>query len=137
MPIIILGATTLIAGYSLDWAGITPIIKRIATSSFTLASGGWCLLALAALYYWIDVLNHKKRLLFFTIVGMNSIFIYIFFEIVVHRWLFGYSNTIVNGILSPTGLSHTLIMIISALTLFTFQWYLCYWLYKKKIFFKV
>ncbi|HXS58516.1 MAG TPA: hypothetical protein VN726_20450 [Hanamia sp.] len=136
-PIIILGAITLIGGYSLDWAGITPIIKRIATSSFTLASGGWCLLALAALYYWIDVLNHKKRLLFFTIVGMNSIFIYIFFEIVVHRWLFGYSNTIVNGVLSPTGLSHTLIMIISALTLFTFQWYLCYWLYKKKIFFKV
>ena len=46
-PVIILGVITLIAGYSLDLAGITPIIKRIATSSFTLASGGWCLLALA------------------------------------------------------------------------------------------
>ena len=136
-PVIILGIITLIAGYSLDLAGITPIIKRIATSSFTLASGGWCLLALAALYYWIDVLNHKKRLSFFTIVGMNSIFIYLFFEIVVHRWLFEYSNTIVNGVLSPTGLSHTVILFISALTLFGVQWYLCYWLYKKKIFFKV
>lgn len=136
-PVILLGAITLIAGYSLDLTGITPIIKRIATSSFTLASGGWCLLALAALYYWIDVLKHNKRLGFFTIVGMNSIFIYLFFEIVVHRWLFEYSNTIVNGVLSPTGLSHTIIMIISALTLFALQWYLCYWLYKKKIFFKV
>lgn len=136
-PIIILAILTLIAGYGLDILGLTPIIKRIATSSFTLASGGWCLLALAFLYFWIDVLNHKKFLSFFTIVGMNSIFIYLFFEIVVHRWLFDYSNTIVNGVISPIGLSNTVILIISALTLFMVQWYLCYWLYKKKIFFKV
>jgi len=136
-PIIIFGVITLIAGYALDISSITPIIKRIATSSFTLVSGGWCLLALAFLYFWIDVLDHKKFLSFFTIVGMNSIFIYLFFEIVVHRWLFDYSNTIINGVISPTGLSQTAIMIISALVLFMFQWYLCYWLYKKKIFFKV
>ena len=136
-PIIIFGIIILIAGYALDISGTTPIIKRIATSSFTLVSGGWCLLALALLYFWIDVLNHKKYLSFFTIVGMNSIFIYLFFEIVVHRWLFDYSNTIVNGVLSPTGLSEIPIAIISALTLFALQWYLCYWLYKKKIFFKV
>jgi predicted acyltransferase len=136
-PVIIFGLITLIAGYALDISGVTPIIKRIATSSFTLASGGWCLLALAFLYYWIDVLDHKKFLRFFTIVGMNSIFIYLFFEIVVHRWLFDYSNTIVNGVLSPTGISEAAIMIISALVLFMLQWYLCYWLYKKKIFFKV
>jgi predicted acyltransferase len=136
-PVIILGLLTLIAGYGLDFAGITPIIKRIATSSFTLASGGWCLLALAFFYFWIDVLNHKKFLRFFTIVGMNSIFIYLFFEIVVHRWLFDYSNTIVAGVISPTGLPDALILIFSALVLFMLQWYLCYWLYKKKIFFKV
>jgi predicted acyltransferase len=136
-PIIIFGIITLIAGYALDISGITPIIKRIATSSFTLASGGWCLLALAFLFFWIDVLSHKKFLSFFTIVGMNSIFIYLFFEIMVHRWLFDYNNTIVNGVISPTGLSEPAIMIISALVLFMIQWYLCYWLYKKKIFFKV
>jgi predicted acyltransferase len=136
-PIIIFGVITLIAGYALDISGVTPIIKRIATSSFTLASGGWCLLALAFLYYWIDVRDHKKFLSFFTIVGMNSIFIYLFFEIVVHRWLFDYSNTIVKGVISQTGISEAAIMIISALVLFMLQWYLCYWLYKKKIFFKV
>lgn len=83
------------------------------------------------------MLDHKKFLRLFTIVGMNSIFIYLFFEIVVHRWLFDYSNTIVNGVISPTGLSDAAIMVISALVLFMVQWYLCYWLYKKKIFFKV
>lgn len=63
-PIIIFGLITLLAGYTLDFTEVTPIIKRIATSSFTLASCGWCLLALAFLYYWIDVLDHKKFLRF-------------------------------------------------------------------------
>ena len=57
---IIWGIAVLIAGYGLDIAGITPIIKRIATSSFTLASLGWCLLGLAFCYWWIDIRNHKN-----------------------------------------------------------------------------
>lgn len=135
--IIIFGAVTLILGYALDFSGITPIIKRIATTSFTLVSGGWCLLGLALLYGWIDVLQHKRYLQFFFIVGMNSIFIYVFFEIVVSRWLHGYTNVIVNGLLSPLGLAENLIYIMASLVLFAIEWGLCFWLYKKKIFFKV
>ncbi|MEO5648827.1 MAG: DUF5009 domain-containing protein [Ginsengibacter sp.] len=135
--IVILGTLALLAGYVLDIAGITPIIKRIATSSFTLVTGGWCLLALAFLFFWIDVRKHKRFLSFFTIVGMNSIFIYLFFEIVVSRWLYEYVNVIVKGVISPIGISQNAILIFASLTLFALQWYLCYWLYKKKIFFKV
>jgi len=135
--IIIFGILALLIGYGLDIAGITPIVKRIATTSFTLVSGGYCLMLLAFLYFWIDVLNHKRWLLFFTIVGMNSIFIYLFFEIVVSRWLYDYINTIVVGVISPTGISPSAIMIISAFTIFMFEWFLCFWLYRKKIFFKV
>ena len=72
---ILWGIISLVAGYGLDMAGITPIIKRIATSSFTLASLGWCLLGLAFCYWWIDLLNHRKYLKLFIVVGMNSIFI--------------------------------------------------------------
>ena len=124
-------------GYGLDIAGITPIIKHIATTSFTLASGGWCLLGLAFLYGWIDVLNHKRFLNFFLIVGMNSIFIYVFFEIVVQRWLYDYINVIVNGLMSPIGIVENAINIITSLVVFTIEWSLCFWLYKKKIFFKL
>jgi len=130
-------AVTLILGFGLDWAGITPIIKRIATSSFTLASGGLCLLGLGILFWWIDLLHHKKFLKFFLIVGMNSIFIYVFFEIVVSRWLGDYLDVIVNGVISPIGFSHNFINIVASLVIFAVEWSLCYWLYKKKIFFKV
>ncbi|MEO8720253.1 MAG: DUF5009 domain-containing protein [Ginsengibacter sp.] len=135
--IVVLGFTILILGFALDMAGITPIIKRIATTSFTLASGGWCLLGLAFLYWWIDVLKHKKFLNFFIIVGMNSIFIYIFFEIIVSRWLYEYIHVIVNGVISPTGLTEQVINLATSFVVFAIEWGLCYWLYKKKIFFKI
>src|SRR6185295_2889031 len=91
--LVVCGMLCLALGFGLDMT-ITPIIKRIATTAFTLASGGWCLWGLAACYGWIDVMNHKKHLAFFTIVGMNSIFIYLFFEIVGHRWFTGYVGAI-------------------------------------------
>jgi|SRR4030095_8389899 predicted acyltransferase len=127
----------LAAGYGLDFAGITPIIKRIATSSFTLASLGWCLLGLAFCYWWIDILNHKKYLKFWTVVGMNSLFIYLFFEIVGSRWFNGYIGAIVNGLLAFLHTPGMLSNIIASLCIFALEWSLCFFLYKRKIFFKL
>jgi len=124
-------------GYILDLAGITPIIKRIATTSFTLASLGWCLLAMAAVYWWIDQKNHKNGLLFFTIVGMNSIFIYLFFEIVGSRWFNGYVTALSGGVLQWIHTPQALSAIISSLCIFFLEWGLCYFLYRKGIFFKL
>lgn len=127
----------LVVGYGLDSIGADPIIKRIATPSFVLVSSGWCLLALMFFYWWIDIRDHKKHLQFFTIVGMNSLFIYLFFEIVGHRWFNGYINTLCNGLL---GFVHTPLLlsnIIASLCIFGLEWGLCYFLFKKKIFFTV
>ena len=131
------GLLTLALGYTLDLAGITPIIKRIATSSFTLVSLGWSLWILALCYWWIDVRDHRQRLEFFTIVGMNSIFIYLFFEIVGHRWFNGYIYAIAGGLLKLVHTPDILSGIICSLCVFGLEWGLCYFLYKKKIFFKL
>jgi predicted acyltransferase len=121
------GVITLALGYALDWTNITPIIKRIATSSFTLVSLGYSLLLLALFYWWIDVKDHRRHLEFFTIVGMNSIFIYLFFEIIGDRWFNGYVGAL-------TSWAHP---IITSLIIFACEWGLCYFLYRKKIFFRV
>lgn len=135
--LLVSGLLTLVVGYIMHFTGITPIIKRIATSSFTLASGGWCLLALGMLYWWIDLFNHKKYLQFVVVVGMNSIFIYLFFEIVGHRWFNDYIGAITNGLMSmvnmPTGLMH----ILTSLIIFALEWYMCWFLYRRNIFFKL
>ncbi|MBN8860641.1 MAG: DUF5009 domain-containing protein [Sphingobacteriales bacterium] len=127
----------LVAGFALDWLHITPIIKRIATSSFTLASLGWCLLGLAFCYWWIDIKDHKKNLLFFTVIGMNSIFIYLFFEIVGHRWFNDYVGAVTNGLMSMAHFPQLLMDLITCLTIFALEWGMCYFLYKKKIFFRL
>jgi len=131
------GFAALVIGYGMDWTMITPIIKKISTSSFTIASGGWCLAALALCYWWIDVRDHRKYLKFFTIVGMNPIFIYLFFEIVGHRWFNGYVGAITNGLMEMIHVPENLMLIITALIIFALEWYLCYFLYKKRIFFKL
>ncbi len=131
------GFITMAAGYVLDVAGITPIIKRIATSSFTLATLGWCLLALALIYWWVDIRQHKKHLRFFTVIGMNSIFIYLFFEIVGHRWFNDYVGSFSNGLMTIAGVEVHLMNIITSLFIFMLEWLLCFWLYRKNIFFKL
>lgn len=134
--LILFGISCLMLGYFMDWT-ITPIIKRIATSSFTIVSGGWCLLGLAACYWWIDIKNHRKHLEFFTIVGMNSIFIYLFFEIVGARWFNEYVAAITNGLMSFVHVPRGLMLISTSLSIFALEWGMCYWLYRKKIFFKL
>ena len=127
----------LIAGFGLDWLHVTPIIKRIATTSFTLASLGWCLIGLAFCYWWIDIRDHKKYLQFFLIVGMNSIFIYLFFEIVGSRWFNEYITIIATNVFSWFSTPETLSNILASLCIFALEWVMCWFLYKKKVFFKL
>ncbi|MGB5271278.1 MAG: DUF5009 domain-containing protein, partial [Eudoraea sp.] len=74
--LIVAGILGLIIGYGLS--PVTPIIKRISTSTFVFASGGWSVLALALCYWLIDIKKYQKGVLFFAIVGMNPLFIYLF-----------------------------------------------------------
>ena len=127
----------LIIGHVLDLTHITPIIKRISTSSFTIVSLGWCLLAFGACYFFIDMKGKHNNLLFFNVLGMNSIFIYLFFEIPGGRFLNPYINEIFSGIAQLTNLPNTTMAFASCITIFLVEWYLCYFLYKKKIFFRI
>jgi predicted acyltransferase len=136
-PLIVWAIVCLILGYGLDLAGITPIIKRIATSSFTLASLGWCLLMLTLSYWWIDIKRHRRNLEFFTIVGMNSLFIYLFFEIVGSRWFNEYVGQITNGLMGFINMPKLPMLIITSLCIFALEWLLCYFLYRKKIHFRL
>ena len=134
--LIIAGISALIIGYSLDLLNITPIIKKIATSSFVFASGGWTILVLAFCYWLIDV---KKRFLkgsrFFIIVGMNSIFIYLFFQLGGAGWISRILNPFSELLFSWSG--ELMVGVINSLAVWAALWYICYWLYKNKVFVKI
>lgn len=109
-----------------------PIIKKICTTSFTLYSTGWVLLMLLAFYWIIEVKGYRKWTFPLVVVGANSIFIYSL-DIVLRSWLnravgvftFGYEWI---GTFAPVAQSCTVLLV---------MWYLCYWLYKRKIFLKL
>jgi len=135
--LIIAGFIGLVAGYGLDLLGLTPIIKRISTSSFVLVSGGWALLALAFFYWLVDMKKQQSWAFAFIVVGMNSIFIYLFAEVLAHRWLYGFIEIFNVGFLKPLGISDAILGIVTALLTLGAMWYLCYFLYNKRVFFKI
>ncbi|MEN9571444.1 MAG: hypothetical protein RL172_2675 [Bacteroidota bacterium] len=135
--LVLAGIAALAAGLVLNGLAITPIIKRIATSSFTLAAGGWVLLWMALLYWITDVKQYKQYAWIFVVVGMNAIFIYLFFETVGVQWLNKTIAIFVKGFVGYTGLAEGWLNIITAIVSLWVEWHICYWLYKKKIFFKL
>lgn len=129
----IVGTCGVLGGYALSF--YIPMIERISTSSFVIFSGGWCVLAMAFSYWFIDILNCKKIGHFFAIVGMNPIFIYLFTSLGGRQLLtrmarpftyrlFIWSNDIV-------------IDMVTILAVAFMVWYICYFLYKRKIFLKL
>lgn len=131
--LVIAGLIGVIAGYALD--PVTPIIKRICTSSFILVSGGWTILSLAFWYWFIDMKKQKNWSKFFVIVGMNPLFIYLFANL-------GGSGFIEHMLHPFTGLffgwtGNLSSEILTSLTVLAVLWYMCYWLYRKKIFIRI
>ncbi|RPI00495.1 MAG: DUF5009 domain-containing protein [Calditrichaeota bacterium] len=133
----IAGLLALVIGYGLDWTGVTPIIKRICTTSFVIASGGWCLVTLAFFYWLVDIHQVKKGFIFFTIVGMNPIFIYLFAQTLGGQWFNGFVAIFSGGFMSGLGVAQPMTALFNAMVILALEWYLCYWMYKKNIFIRI
>lgn len=133
----IAGVAGLVLGFGLDRAHFSPIIKRISTSSFALASGGWVLLILAFVYWLVDVKQANKYAWVFTVVGMNAIFIYCFFETVGNQWFNGAVGVFVSGAADLVGIRVPVAALMSAIITLLAEWGICYWLSKNNVFIKI
>jgi predicted acyltransferase len=135
--LLVSGGILLLLGFGLDWTHITPIIKRIATSSFVLASGGYVVLFLSVCYWRVDMKKHRRFLFLFNLFALNSIFIYLFNEIVGDRWFTGYILTITNSLFGMVHLPVVTAAILGSLVVFGLETGLLLFLYRKKIFFRL
>jgi predicted acyltransferase len=131
--LVIAGVIGVVVGYALN--PITPIIKRICTSSFVIASGGWTVLALAFSYWIIDMMKIQKWAKFAIIVGMNPLFIYLFCNVGGGRMVYNIVKPFSMGLLGWTG--DLSAKIITALITLYLLWYITYWMYKRKIFIRI
>ena len=80
------GFLCLAVGYALSL--FVPIIFKLVTVSFILLSAGWASLMLLIFYYAIDYRGFRKWTLPFVVIGSNSIFVYMFADLVpLRRWV--------------------------------------------------
>lgn len=134
---VISGLSMLIVGYTLDLSGISPVIKRICTSSFIFISGGWTILAMTFLYWIMDLKKKNQWGFFFILFGINPIFIYMFSQTVGYQWFNDYGHIFVSGVFGFVGLSEKVIWVINSIFVIGVEAYILYFLYKQKIYFKI
>ncbi len=110
-----------------------PMVKRLWTPSFALFSAGWVIVMLMAFYWVIEVKQIKGWTFPFLVFGMNSIFIYSLAQIGIKGWLNrGLSAFTGNfAVLGDLGIVLQHVLVLGGL------WYICYWLYQRKAFFKL
>ena len=108
-----------------------PIIKKCWTSSYNLFAGGISFMLMALFYLVIDVLKREKWSFYFRVIGMNSIFVYLFVRFInvesLVRSILGWSTAIFGDALE----------IVPLLGYLALVWGLLYFMYKKRIFIKV
>ncbi|MDX9882027.1 MAG: DUF5009 domain-containing protein [Prolixibacteraceae bacterium] len=124
-----IGAILVVVG--LAFSPFYPIIKKCWTSTFNLVAGGISFLLIALFYMLIDVLRWQRWSFYFRVIGMNSIFVYLFVRFVnvggIVPYFFGW--TVI--------LPEVAAQLISYIAYLTLVWGLLYYMYKKEIFFRV
>ncbi len=119
-------------GIGVLWGQCFPIIKNLWSGSFVLLTAGLSLLLLTLFYTVIDCIGLKKWAIIFIVVGVNPITIYMANRI-IH---FGHTaNFMFSGLIQKVPQQHhsTLYWVSVLLA----EWLFLYFLYRKKIFFKV
>ena len=124
------GVFLLVVG--LLWSLVFPINKNLWTSSFVCVVGAYSIWIFLLFYFIIDVLELRRWTLFFTVIGMNSITIYLAQAFVRFSFtsekIFGGTIGLLPETAQPFG---------SAIAYILVCWFFLYFLFKKKVFLKV
>jgi predicted acyltransferase len=109
-----------------------PIIKSCWTTTFNLLAGGISFLLIALFYLIVDHWKFRKWAFYFRVIGMNSIFVYLFVRIVdvepIAKFFTGW-------LAKPAGeQAGQLITVFGGLAVI---WLVLYFLYKKEVFVRI
>src|SRR5258706_3858035 len=122
-------------GILLGWSGVCPIVKRIWTPTWTLFSGGWCLMILAGFYLITDVRGRKRWTFPLIVIGMNSIAAYCIahlFEGLISKNLATHLGRDSFNLLGPACEP-----LLRGALILTVMWLLLYWMYRRKLFLRI
>ena len=114
------------------WGRWLPVNKNLWTGSFVCITAGWSLLLLALFHYVIDVRGHQRLAYFFTVIGANSILIYLAGHVIdfglATDFFFG---GLLNKLNDPTA------EVLWQVGFIVVEWLVLWQLYKRRIFLRV
>jgi predicted acyltransferase len=129
------GIAGLGTGLLLGALGVCPIVKRIWTPSWTLYSGGWCLLLLAGFYLILDVWNRRSWAFPLVVLGVNSIAAYL----IAHLFVEFISKTLPlhlgRQVFATFGEAYEPLLLGAGVLLI--EWLILWWMYRRKVFLRV
>ena len=131
----VMGIGCLAIGFAAGHFGVCPIVKRIWTPSWTLYSGGWCFLILAAIHLVCDGIRFDRWAFPLIVIGANSIFIYC-----VHGL---WKNFIMQSIKTHLGqdifktFGNNFEPLVAGAAVIVVYWLILFWMYRRKIFLRI
>ena len=133
--LVVAGVALTLAGLVFQWLHISPIVKRIWTSSYTLYSGGLVILMLAGFYALIEWKGWKRWAFPLLVIGANSIAIY------VMSWTIeGFISSALVRHLGPAPFAifgAPFEPVLRGLGVLLVFWGILYWMYRRKIFLRI
>ena len=122
----IVGASCFLAGWALS--PIVPVIMKLWTTSYGLASAGVACLEFLVFFWIIDVRGYRKWTITFVVFGSNAIFIYMFASLIpLPEWVSIFTQGL--GGLWP----HAEPLLTSVFVLGV-EWLMLFWMHTRRIF---
>ena len=131
----IAGVIGLAAGASLGWFGICPVVKRIWTPSWTLFSGGWCMMFLAVFYALMDIRKWKGWAFPLMVIGANSIATYCISHLFEKFIVQNLATHFGKNIFLPLGEPYE--PVVRGAWILLIMWAVLFWMYRRKIFLRI
>lgn len=129
------GVGGIVLGAALHALGICPIVKRIWTPSWTIFSGGWVVLMLAACYWVVDLKGYRRWAFPLIVVGMNSIAMYVLVHVATDYMT--RSFLIHFGPRPFNAFGEAFAPILLGATALTIFWVILLWMYRQRVFVRI
>lgn len=133
--LLIAGLAGLAVGGLLHVTGINPVVKRIWTPAWTLFSGGWCLLLLAAFCWVIEMRGYRTWAFPLVVIGLNSIAAYLLAHLLEPFIVESFQIHLGRSIFASLGAA--LEPLVRGIVVLTVYMLILLWMYRRKIFLRI
>jgi predicted acyltransferase len=133
--LLVAGVIGIAAGALLHGAGINPVVKRIWTPAWTLFSGGWCFLLLAAFCWVIEVKRYRDWAFPLVVIGLNSIAAYMLAHLFEDFFVSTFRTHLGPGAFAWFG--EGWLPLLQGMAVLGMYWLILFWMYQRKLFLRI